>query len=54
MKYYLNYYPVFIYTDIYSIIFLYLEIFNNNNNNNNNNRLKTYIKILHLFLKKLF
>ena len=45
---------VFIYTDIYSIIFLYLEIFNNNNNNNNNNKVKNpIIKILHLFFKKI-
>ena len=44
---------VFIYTDIYSIIFLYLEIFNNNNNNNNNKVKNPIIKILHLFFKKI-
>ena len=39
---------VFIYTDLYSIIFLYLQIFNNNNNVKN-----PIIEILLLFFKKI-
>ena len=39
---------VFIYTDLYSVVFLYLEIFNSNNNSKN-----PIIEILYLFFKKI-